>query len=65
MDEETRKYLDNMLKQINDQFDRLLDMMSAMRQDSEATRGHVLYGLQENLTLSQRITKVEEELRKR
>lgn len=39
--------------------------MSAIRQDTDAVRGHVIYGLQENLTLSQRITKLEEEMRRR
>ncbi len=65
MDDETRQYLDAMMKQINNQFDRILDSLSAMRQDSDNTKGHLLYGLQENLTLSQRLTKVEDELRRR
>ncbi len=65
MDEETRHYLDAMMNQINSQFDRILDSLSAIRQDGDNTKGHVLYGLQENLTLSQRLTKVEDELRRR
>ncbi len=65
VDEETRQYLDNMMKQINDQCDRILDSLSSMRQDTDNTKGHLLYGLQENLTRSQRLTKVEDELRKR
>jgi len=65
VDEETRQYLDNMMKQINEQFDRILDSLSSMRQDTDNTKGYLLYGLQENLTLSQRLTKVEDELRKR
>jgi hypothetical protein len=35
------------------------------RQDVDNSKRHVLFGLQENLTLSQRITKLEEEIRKR
>lgn len=65
MDDETRQHLDAMMNQINNQFDRILDALSAIRQDSDNTKGHVLYGLQENLTLSQRLTKVEDEIRRR
>lgn len=65
MDDETKAYLDTMMVQINAGFDRILDRLEAMRGDLDTSRGHVLYGLQENLTLSQRITKLEEELRRR
>lgn len=65
MDEETKAYLDSMMAQINNQFDRILDAMKAVREDTDNTRAHVLYGLQENLTLSQRITKLEEEIRRK
>jgi len=65
VDDETRQHLDAMMNQINNQFDRILDALSAIRQDSDNTKGHVLYGLQENLTLSQRLTKVEDEIRRR
>lgn len=64
MDEETRAYLDRMMKEINDGFERLLDRMSHIRADTDDTRGHVLYGLRENLTLSERITKLENNRRK-
>ena len=64
MDEETRAYLDRMMKEINDGFERLLDRMSHIRADTDDTRGHVLYGLRENLTLSERITKLENDRRK-
>ena len=59
MDEETRQYLAEMMMQINNGFEKILDRMEAMRQDVDNVRGHMLYGLQENLTLSQRITKLE------
>lgn len=65
MDEETKAYLDGMMAQINNQFDRVLDQMSAMRKDVETVHGHVLFGLQNNLTLGQRITKLEDEIRRR
>jgi hypothetical protein len=65
MDEETKAYLDGMMAQINNQFDRVLDKMSAIRQDVETLHGHVIFGLQNNLTLGQRITKLEDEIRRR
>jgi hypothetical protein len=71
MDEETKArfdaleaHLQRMMGEINDGFERLLDRMSHIRADTDDTRGHVLYGLNENLTLSQRITKLENERRK-
>jgi hypothetical protein len=60
MDEETKNYLDNMMVQLNGQFERILDRLTLIQRDSETTRAHVLYGLQENLTLSQRISRLEE-----
>jgi hypothetical protein len=65
MDEETKAYLDGIMAQINNQFDRVLDKMSAIRQDVETLHGHVIFGLQNNLTLGQRITKLEDEIRRR
>jgi chromosome segregation ATPase len=50
--------------QLNTKLDNILDRLSANRLDTDTVRGHVLYGLQENLILSQRITKIEEELRR-
>lgn len=64
MDEETKAYLDAMMLQINNGFDRILDRLEAIRADTDTTQGHVLYGLQGNLTLSQRISKLEEEIRR-
>ena len=52
-------------EQLNTKLDNILDSMRAMREDTDATRGHGLFGLQENLTPSQRLTKLEEEMRRR
>ena len=52
-------------EQINGKLDTILDQMTAIRQDTDTLRGHVIYGLQENLTLSQRLTKLENERRRR
>ena len=53
-----------MMTEINDGFERILDRLSHIRADTDDTRGHLLFGLNENLTLSQRITKLENERRK-
>ena len=52
-------------EQINSKLDTVLDQMSAIRQDTDIVRGHVIYGLQENLALRQRITKLQDEMRRR
>jgi hypothetical protein len=65
MDEETKKYLYAMTVQINNQFERILDNLSTFRADTDNTKGHVVYGFQENLTLGQRISRIEDELRRR
>jgi hypothetical protein len=52
-------------EQLNHKLDDILDKLRVVREDADNTRGHVLYGLQENLTLSQRITKLEDEMRRR
>jgi hypothetical protein len=64
MDEETRAHLDRMMTEINNGFERVLNRLSHIRADTDDTRGHLLYGLSENLTLSQRITKLENDRRK-
>lgn len=51
-------------EQLNNKLDDILDKLSTNRADTDAVRGHMLYALQENLTLSQRISKIEEELRR-
>ena len=57
-------HLRRMMGEINEGFERLLDRMSHIRADTDDTRGHLLYGLRENLTLSERITKLENDRRK-
>ncbi len=51
--------------QLNTKLDDILDQLAATRQDTDTVRGHLIDGLQENLTPSQRITKIEEEMRRR
>jgi hypothetical protein len=51
-------------EQFNTKLDDIFDRIAAVGADADTTRAHVLYGLQENLTLSQRITKLEDEMRR-
>ena len=64
MDEELKTYLDGMISQINTKLDDILDKLSAVRADTDSLKGHVIYTLSDQLTLSQRITKLEHELRR-
>jgi len=51
-------------EQLNNKLDDILDKMAAQRTDLDTTRGNVLYTMQDSLTLSQRISKLEEQMRK-
>lgn len=64
MDDDLKAYLDAMMTQINDKFERLLDQHSATRLDLDNTKGHVVYVMEDSLALSRRITKLEEEMRR-
>jgi len=52
------------VEQINGKLDDILDKLSAVRADTDGLKGHVIYTLGDQLTLSQRITKLEEELKR-
>ena len=60
-DDEFRRFM----AQINTKLDDILDKLSAVRADTDNTKGHLLFVMNESLTLSQRITKLEGELRGR
>ena len=51
-------------EQVNDKLDDILDKLAAVRADTDTTRGFVLYAMQDSLTLSQRISKIEDEMRR-
>jgi hypothetical protein len=59
-DDEFRSFV----AQINIKLDEILDKLSAVRADTDGLKGHMIYTLGDQLTLSQRITKLEHELRK-
>jgi uncharacterized coiled-coil protein SlyX len=54
-----------LLEPINTKLDDILDKLARQQEDLHAIRGHMLYGLEDGLTMSKRITKLEEEIRQR
>jgi hypothetical protein len=64
MTEDETKYWDRRMAEISGKMDDILDKLKAVREDVDNSRGQVLFGLQESLTLSQRITKLEEAMRR-
>ena len=64
MDEETKAYLDAMMTQINDQFERVLDQMAGVRSDVDTMGGHLLHAMEDRLTLSRRVSRLEEDVRR-
>jgi hypothetical protein len=68
MDEELREYLTAMearlMAGINDNVERVLDQMTAVRTDVHNIGGHLLNAMEESLTLSRRITRLEDDLRR-
>jgi hypothetical protein len=53
-----------MREQFGNKLDDILDKLRAVREDTDNTQAHVLYGLQQTLTLGQRITKLEDQMRR-
>lgn len=58
-DEEFRRFVGT----VNAKLDEILDKLSAVRADTDSLKGHMIYTLGDQLTLSQRITKLEHQLR--
>jgi hypothetical protein len=67
MDEELKTYLVAMearlMTSINDNVERVLDQMTAVRSDVHSIGGHLLNAMEESLTLSRRVTKLEDDMR--
>lgn len=59
MDEELRAYLDHMLLQINDQFERVLERITTMGADLRNTKSFLL---EDAIVLGRRVTSIEERL---
>jgi hypothetical protein len=64
MDEETRGYFDGVMKTVNTKLDDILDKLSVVRKDIENNQGHIVYALEDSLSLGKRITKLEDEIRR-
>ena len=63
MDEEMKAYFDGMMGRVNTKLDDILDKLEAMRLDHHSVRGQMLFIGQDSLTLNQRITKLEQQMR--
>ena len=64
MDEDEKNYWNGVMSKVNTKLDDILDKLSAVRADTDNLKGHVLYTMGDSLTLSQRISKLEEAMRK-
>jgi hypothetical protein len=64
MDEETKAYLDAMMAQIYDQFERVVGLLAAVRSDIHSMSGHLIHATEDWQTLSRRVTRLEEEVRR-
>ena len=56
MTEDEKTFFTEMIKALNDKMGELLDAI---------TKGHVVYVMEDSLTLSRRISRLEDEMRKR
>ena len=69
MDEDLQKYLDGMMAQINDKFERMLDEMSTLRSDFQNSKAFLLEDAiitgRRSLSVEQRLSKLEDEMRRR
>jgi hypothetical protein len=63
MDDADKAYFDGVMVQVNTKLDDILDKLEAMRLDHHSVRGQMLFIGQDSLTLSQRITKLEQQMR--
>ena len=59
MDEELKAYLDGMMTQINDKFERTIDQITALRADFQNTRGFLL---EDSIIAGRRMMSVEDRL---
>jgi hypothetical protein len=65
MTDEEKAFFEQMLKQVNDKMADLLDTLTTTRDDITNTKGHVVYVMEDSLTLGRRISKLEDEMRQR
>lgn len=65
MTEDEKAFFTQMIKTVNDKMGELLDAVTATRDDLTNTKGHVVYVMEDSLTLSRRISRLEDEMRKR
>jgi BMFP domain-containing protein YqiC len=55
---------DDVMEPLNTKLDDILDKLSSNREDLDNTKGHLIYVMEDSLSLGKRITKLEEEMRR-
>jgi hypothetical protein len=64
MDESEKQYFDGLLGAVNTKLEDILDRLSTARTDIQNNQGHIVYALEDSLSLGRRITKLEDEIRR-
>jgi hypothetical protein len=65
MTDDEKAFFENMLTQVNTKMADLLDAITLVRDDVTNTKGHVVYVMEDSLTLGRRISRLEDEMRQR
>ena len=64
MDESEKQYFDGLLSAVNTKLEDILDRLSTARTDIQNNQGHIVYALEDSLSLGRRVTKLEDEIRR-
>jgi hypothetical protein len=64
MDDDERRYFDGIMQQMNIKLDDILDKLSEVRADLDSTKGSVISAMEHSLSLSRRLAKLEDRLRR-
>lgn len=65
MTDDEKAFFSAMMKEINTKMGDILETLTTLRDDLTNTKGHVVYVMEDSLTLSRRIARLEDEMRKR
>lgn len=65
MTDDEKAFFTRMIEAMNTKMAEVLDAITANRDDLTNTKGHVVYVMEDSLTLSRRISRLEDEMRKR
>ena len=65
MTDDEKAFFTQIIEAVNTKMGELLDAIAVVRDDLTNTKGHGVYVMEDNLTLSRRISRLEDEMRKR